>query len=256
MQIIGARSGTLKPLPVSVLTPGPERPIHELLADVRPHERAPADRPFVYVAMIATVDGRAALDGRSAALGDEADLEMLLELRALADAVLIGAGTLRAEGYDRLVRSPERRARRRAAGLAEDPLAVLVSRRFEIPWEAGLFQAAAQRVLIYTSVGGDAPDVPAPVEVVTLREPTLTALLAELRSRGVRSLLCEAGPTLHGALHREGLVDELFLTVAPVLTGDPGEPPIVAGGRLPGPVDMRLEWALQHGSELFLRYAV
>jgi riboflavin-specific deaminase-like protein len=243
-------------VPASRLIPGPERPLHELLAEVRPRERAPVDRPFVYVAMISTVDGRAALDGRSAALGDEADLEMLLELRALADAVLIGTGTLRAEGYDRLVRSPERRARRRAAGLDDDPLAVLVTRGFEIPWEAGLFQAPEQPVLVCTGAEGEAPDVPAPVEVVHLGQPTLAALLAELRSRDVRSLLCEAGPTLHGALHREGLVDELFLTVAPVLTGDPDEPPIVTGGRLPETVDLRLEWALRHGSELFLRYAV
>jgi riboflavin biosynthesis pyrimidine reductase len=246
----------LKRLPVSLLTPGPERPVHELLAEVRPHERAPADRPFVYAAMIATVDGRAALDGRSAALGDEADLEMLLELRALADAVLIGTGTLRAEGYDRLVRNPARRARRAAAGLAEDPLAVLLTRRFEVPWEAGLFQAEEQPVLICTGAQGSVPDVPAPVEVVELPEPTLPALLAELRARGVRSLLCEAGPRLHGALHAAELVDELFLTVAPVLTGDEREPPIVAGGRLPAPVGMELVWALQHGSELFLRYAV
>ena len=231
--------------------------MHELLSEVRPRERAPADRPFVYVAMIATVDGRAALDGRSAALGGEADLEMLLELRALADAVLIGTGTLRAEGYARLVRSPERRARRQAAGLTEVPLAVLLTRRFDVPWEAGLFQAAEQPVLICAGGGaGEPPDVPAPVEVVRLEEPTLATLLAELRSRGVRSLLCEAGPTLHGALHAGGLVDELFLTVAPVLTGDPDEPPIVAGGRLPAPVGMELKWALQHGSELFLRYAV
>ena len=244
-------------MPVSPLTPGPEQPVHELLAEVRPRERAPADRPFVYVAMIATVDGRAAIDGSSSALGDEADLEMLLELRSIADAVLIGTGTLRAEGYDRLVRSPERRARRKAAGLAEDPLAVLLTRRFDVPWEAGLFQAAEQPVLIYAGSGaGEPPDVPAPVEVVRRDEPTLAALLAELRSRGVRSLLCEAGPTLHGALLAGGLVDELFLTVAPVLTGDPDQPRIVAGDRLPTPVGLELKWALQHGSELFLRYAV
>jgi riboflavin biosynthesis pyrimidine reductase len=256
MQIIGDRSGTLNALPASVLTPGPERPIRELLADVRPHERAPADRPFVFVAMIATVDGRAARDGSSAALGGEADLEMLLELRALADAVLIGTGTLAAEGYDRLIRAPERRARRRAAGLAEDPLAVLLTRGFHVPWEAGLFQAPEQPVLIGTGAGGAAADVPAPVEVVQLPEPTPAALLAELRARGVRSLLCESGPTLHGALQAAGLVDELFLTVAPLLTGDDEEPPIVAGGRLPEPIGMELIWALRHGSELFLRYAV
>jgi riboflavin-specific deaminase-like protein len=243
-------------LPVSLLSPGPERPVRELLAEVRPHARAPAGRPFLYVAMITTVDGRAALDGNSHGLGDEADLEMLLELRTLADAVLIGTGTLRAEGYDRLIRDPRRRERRAAAGLAEDPVAVLLTRRFDIPWEAGLFQAPNQRVLIGTGAPGDVPDVPAPVEVVELSVPTPTALLAELRARGVRSLLCEAGPTLHGALLAAGLVDELFLTVAPVLTGDPDEPSILTGPRLPGVVDMRLLWALQHGSELFLRYAI
>jgi riboflavin biosynthesis pyrimidine reductase len=240
-------------VPVSPLTPGPERPVHELLAQVRPRERAPSDRPFVYVAMIASVDGRAAIDGRSAALGDEGDLEMLLELRSLADAVLIGTGTLRAEGYDRLLRSDERRARRAAAGLAEDPPAVLFTRRFDVPWEAGLFQAPEQPVLVFTGAAGEVPDVPAPVEVVELAEPTLAAMLAELRARGVRALLCEVGPTLHGTLHAAGLVDELFLTVAPVLTGDPVEPPIVIGGRV---VDLRLQWVFQHGSELFLRYAV
>jgi riboflavin-specific deaminase-like protein len=230
--------------------------IPDLLAEVRPHERAPADRPFVYVNMIETVDGRVAVDGRSAALGDESDLEMLLELRTMADAVLIGTGTLRAEGYDRLVRSEERRSRRRAAGLAEDPLAVLLSRRFNVPWEAGLFQAADQPVLIYSGVDGEPPDVPAPVEVVRLVDPSPAAAFADLRARGVRALLCEGGPTLHGGLHAAGLVDELFVTVAPLLTGDEEEPTMIAGGRLPVPVALELRWVLQAGSELLLRYAV
>jgi riboflavin-specific deaminase-like protein len=230
--------------------------IPDLLAEVRPHERAPADRPFVYVNMIETVDGRVAVDGRSAALGGESDLEMLLELRTMADAVLIGTGTLRAEGYDRLVRSEERRSRRRAAGLAEDPLAVLLSRRFNVPWEAGLFQAADQPVLIYSGVDGEPPDVPAPVEVVRLVDPSPAAAFADLRARGVRALLCEGGPTVHGGLHAAGLVDELFVTVAPLLTGDEEEPTMIAGGRLPVPVALQLRWVLQAGSELFLRYAV
>jgi riboflavin biosynthesis pyrimidine reductase len=144
----------------------------------------------VYVNMISTVDGRAARDGRSSTIGGEADLQRLLDLRSRADAVLIGTGTLRAEGYDRLVRSEERRARRRAEGLAEDPLAVILSRRFDVPWEAGLFQAPAQPVLIYTGAeAGEPPDVPAPVEVVRLEVPSLTAMLAELHARGVRNLL-------------------------------------------------------------------
>jgi riboflavin-specific deaminase-like protein len=228
---------------------------HDLLAEVRPHERSPADRPFVFVNMISTVDGRAARDGRSATIGGDADLELLLELRAIADAVLIGTGTLRAEGYDRLVRREERRRRRLAAGLAEDPLAVILSRRFDVPWEAGLFQAPEQPVLVYTgSDAGEPPDVPAPVEVVRLEVAGLTEMLADLRARGVRALLSEGGPTMHGALHAAGVVDELFLTIAPLVTGDADEPNIVEGGRLPDPPELELVWVERVGSELFLRY--
>jgi riboflavin-specific deaminase-like protein len=220
-----------------------------------PQERAPADRPFVFVNMIATADGRAARDGRSATIGGGADLELLLELRAKADAVLIGTGTLRAEGYDRLVKRAERRARRRAAGLAEDPLAVIVSRRFDVPWEAGLFQAPEQPVLVYTHAdAGEPPEVPAPVEVVRLEVAGLTEVLADLRARGVRALLNEGGPTLHGALWAAGVVDELFLTIAPLVTGDADEPNIVEGGRLPGAAELELVSVDRVGSELFLRY--
>jgi riboflavin-specific deaminase-like protein len=228
---------------------------HDLLAEVRPQERAPSDRPFVFVNMIATVDGRAARDGRSATIGGDADLELLLELRAIADAVLIGTGTLRAEGYDRLVRSEERRARRVAAGLAEDPLAVILSRRFDVPWEAGLYQAPEQPVLVYTHAdAGEPPAVPSPVEVVRLEVAGVTDMLADLRARGVRALLCEGGPTVHGALHAAGVVDELFLTVAPLITGDADEPNIVEGGRLPDAAELELVWVERVGSELFLRY--
>jgi riboflavin-specific deaminase-like protein len=233
-----------------------DQPVNDLLAAVRPRERAPADRPFVYVNVIETLDGRVAIDGRSHGLGDEADLQMLLDLRSISDAVLIGTGTLRAEGYARLVRSDERRARRRAAGLAEDPVAVLISRRFDIPWEAGLFQAPEQPVLVYTAVAGPVPDVPAPVEVVVLPSPSPTAVLADLRRRGVRALLCESGPTLTRALVAAGLVDELYLTLAPVLTGDESEPSMIAGGRLPEIVQLELLWVRQAGSELLLRYAL
>ena len=221
-----------------------------------PHDRARDDRPFVYVSMITTLDGHAALDGRSAALGGEADLQTLLDLRTMADAVLIGTGTLRAEGYARLVRSEERRARRRELGLAEDPPAVLLSRRFSIPWDTGLFAAPEQPVLIYTRAAGDVPDVAAPVEVVTLPDPSPAAVLADLRRRGVRALLCEGGPTLNRALIAAGMVDELFVTLEPLLTGDDAEPPIITGGRLPDVQPLRLLSVRQVGSELFLRYAV
>jgi riboflavin-specific deaminase-like protein len=220
-----------------------------------PQERAPADRPFVFVNMIATADGRAARDGRSATIGGEADLELLLELRTIADAVLIGSGTLRAEGYDRLVKREVRRERRRALGLAEDPLAVIISRRFDVPWDAGLFGAAEQPILVYTGTeAGEPPEVPAPVEVVRLEVPGLTEMLADLRARGVRALLSEGGPTMHGALWAAGVVDELFLTLAPLITGDSDEPSIVEGGRLPDAAELELVSVDRIGSEVFLRY--
>jgi riboflavin biosynthesis pyrimidine reductase len=241
-----------------LLSAGPDATAPELLAEVRPRERAPADRPFVFVNMVSTIDGRAQVRGRTGELGEEADLEMLLELRALADAVLIGTGTLRVEGYARLVGSEERRARREAAGLAADPTAVLLSRSLELPWDAGLFAAPEQPVLVYTGADAEAevPETASPVEVVRLPEPTPAAMLADLRARGVAALLTEGGPTLNSALLGAGLVDELFLTIAPVLTGEPGAIRIVEGDPLPAPLRGRPVWVLRARGELFLRYAL
>jgi riboflavin biosynthesis pyrimidine reductase len=233
-----------------------EASARDWLARVRPRERAGSARPFVFVNMVATVDGRATLGGATRGLGEAADLEMLLELRALADAVLIGTGTLRAEGYARLVGDPRRRAHRRALGLPEDPPAVLLSRGLDLPWEAGLFAAPEQPVLVYTASGREPPAVAAPVEVVRLPDPTPAAALADLRARGVRALLSEGGPTLNAALLGAGLVDELFVTLAPLLTGEPAALRIVEGAGLPIPLPVRPEWVLQAGDELFLRYAV
>lgn len=226
----------------------------EILAPLRFREHAPARRPRVYVNMVATLDGRAALDGGTRALGGRADLEMLLELRVLADAVLIGSGTLRAEGYGRLMRSPERRARRIAAGAAADPPAVLVSRRLDLPWDARLFAAPEQPVLVYTASSREPPPTAAPVEVVRRPDLTLPWMLGDLRERGIAALLCEGGPTLNRELLTAGAIDELFLTVCPVLTADSREPAIVAGPALPAAVAGELEWVLRHGGELFLRY--
>ena len=214
-------------------------------------------RPHVFMNFVSTLDGRAALDGSTRPLGGPADLEMLLSLRDVADAVLIGPGTVRAEGYARLIGSDVRRAARGAAGLAEDPPAVLISRRGDIPWEAGLFAAPEQPVIVYTAANPAPPaDVAAPVEVVRLDPCTPGAALADLRARGFRALLSEGGPTLFHGLLAAGLVDELFLTLTPLLTGDDTETGILTGGRLADPARMRLRWILRSGEELFLRYSI
>jgi riboflavin biosynthesis pyrimidine reductase len=219
----------------------------DILAEADLGSGATDARPHTFFNFVATLDGRAALDGSTRPLGGPADLEMLLALRAIADAVLIGPGTIRAEGYGRLV-SPERRA--------DTPPAVLISRRFDIPWEAGLFAAAGQPVVIYTTPeAGEAPDTIAPVEVVRLEACTPSAALADLRARGVRALLSEGGPTLFHGFLEAGVVDELFLTVTPLLTGDEAETSILCGARLADPARFALSWALRAGDELFLRYA-
>ena len=239
------------------MTAGPARPPHEWLAEVRPRERAAAGRPFLFLNMVSSADGRAWFEGRTEGLGSEADTLLLTELRALADAVLVGTGTVRAEGYGTMVRNAERVARRRAAGLAPTPPAVLISRSGDIPWGAGLFAAADQPVIVYSGAElAPPPDVAAPLEVVRLEDPTPRAALADLRSRGVRSLLCEGGPTLNCALLEAGVVDELFLTLSPLISGERGALRIVEGDGLPAPVPMALECVLHHDAELFLRYGV
>ena len=141
----------------------------------------PQARPWVTGIMVSSLDGRATLGGTSRALGGPTDLEMLLALRRRADALLVGPGTVRAEGY----------------GPLPCP-AVLVSRSFDLPWEAGLFSAPGQRVLVYTRAEHEPPGVAAEVEAVPIVE--LADVLADLRRRGVERLLCEGGPTLNRAL--------------------------------------------------------
>jgi riboflavin biosynthesis pyrimidine reductase len=228
----------------------------DALAGLQARERAPAERPFLLVDMVSSIDGRATIDGRSKWLGSDADTEMLVELRTIADAVLIGPTTVRAESYGDLAGLPERRARRLAAGLAERPLAVLITRTGSIPWDAGLFAAAEQPVVIYSGADLEVPDVPAPVTVHRIDGVIPAAALAHLRAEhGVRVLLCEGGPSLLHSLLAEDLVDGLFLTLTPVVVGDDTQPRIVSGGPLPGgPRELELRWVLRSGGELFLRY--
>ncbi len=216
-------------------------------------ERAPEERPFVAVNMVATVDGRATVGGLSGPIGGEGDLAMFHALRGSVDAILAGTRTVAEENYGRLIRSPERRAARAALGLAEDPLALLVTRSGNVPWQAPLFAAPEQRVLVVGPAA--APDgLAAQVEVVHVPDPTPADVLRVARDRGVRSVLCEGGPALNRSLLGAGLVDELFLTVGPLISADEGAPGIVAGPALDPPARLEIRWVLRHGDELFLRY--
>lgn len=238
--------------------PAPPAGVDELLADLRPWERAPADRPLLMVNMVATADGLITIGGRSGPIGGPGDHALFHGLRTIVDAVLVGTGTLRVERYGRVVRDPARRARRAELGLAEDPIALLISHSGNLAWDAPLFQAPEQHVVIVGQPNRvRVPDgLAARVEVIELPAPSpAAALRAARQAHGIRAVLCEGGPTLNRGLLGDGVLDELFLTIGPKLSGEDALR-IVAGEPLEAPVEMELLSVARHESELYLRYAL
>ena len=241
------------------LHPEPETvEITALLDELRLGQRAGPDRPYVIANFVAAADGRATVGGRSGPLGDDGDHEVFHGLREQVDAVLAGTGTLRAEHYGRVVRTPERIERRLARGLAATPPLCVITRSGELPDDIPLLNDPESPVLVFTG----APitlRAKADVEVVNVDPAELTPItvLRLLRSDwGIRSVLCEGGPTLFGAMVHAGVVDELFLTVAPKLTGGGVGPTITEAHELPQPAELGLEWVLERAGSLFLRYAL
>jgi riboflavin-specific deaminase-like protein len=248
-----------------LLPPGGASTVASLIDGLDLAERAArgdAGRPYVALNMIATADGRATLSGRSGTIGGAADRELFHGLRTVVDAVMAGAGTVRAEGYHRLVRDPAALVRRRERGLAEQPLACVVSGRLALGAEVPLLADSAARVAIVTASRDSLPGAcRAQIEYVRCARDgqlDLPAALRELRARfGVRTILCEGGPHLNAHLLAAGLVDELFLSLAPTLAGGgASELRIVAGVDLDPPVALQLVSAHEHESHLFLRYRI
>jgi riboflavin biosynthesis pyrimidine reductase len=212
-----------------------------------------AGRDTLVVNMVASADGRAALDGRTAPLSPPADREVFHLLRAQADAILAGAPTLREERYRRFTKTEALREHRAAAGLEPEPLGVVIARSGEVPWEIPLFEDPAARVAIYGPATVP-PGLSAAVTTSPLTDPA--RVLEHLRAEhGVRCVLCEGGPTLNAALFAAGLVDELFLTVTALLAG--GEPSLtIVEPGLPAPQALDLRQVVQADGTLMLRYAV
>jgi riboflavin-specific deaminase-like protein len=224
-------------------------------------EKAPSERPHLALNMVSTADGKATIQGRTRALGGEADRALFHHLRTQVDAVMVGAGTLRVERYGRLVRLPELREKREREGLEPDPLAVVVSGRLLLPADIPLLADPESRVVVLTSSEGEIEGCAAQVEYIRAPESAagleLAPLLRTLREqRGVRSILCEGGPTLNWTLLREELVDELFLTLTPQLAAGRDVPTIVVGNPLPEPLELELVSLLEGDGELFLRYGI
>jgi riboflavin biosynthesis pyrimidine reductase len=216
------------------------------------------DRPYVVVNFVASADGRATFDGRSGAFGDDGDKAVFHALRERVDAVLAGTTTMRVENYGRILGKAERRERRLAAGRTAEPLACTVSRSGRLPLQVPLFAEPEAEVVVFCPAAPTDDSIRASVhwEPFDGQTPMATVMETLKRSYAVESVLCEGGPTLFSALLGEGLVDELFLTVAPKLTGGGDPKPITGGPPLPDLAQLELRWALQRESTLYLRYAV
>ena len=188
---------------------------------------AHGDRPHVALNMVTSADGRATLAG-TADIGSRTDRALLRHLRSLADGVIIGAGTLRANDFTPRVASREAMDRRELAARPPQPLAVIVSGIGDVPTDRKFFTLTQERVV---GVSERAPETArdrlraagATVVAVGKDEVDLPALLRWLlRERGVRVLLCEGGPHLVGQMLAARLIDEVFLTQAWRVTAEPG----------------------------------
>lgn len=217
-----------------------------------------AGRPAVRLNMIVSVDGGTSWGGVSGALGGPADKQLFSVLRALADVVLVAAGTMRSEGYGPAILPPETQARRVARNQLPVPPIAVVSRSCRLEWESPFFTAATERPLVITVSGAAPADRARAAEVADVivagsEDVDFAEALDAIGARGFTSVLAEGGPTLNGELARFGLLDELCVTLAPRLaSGDAKR--ILSGSTLAELEVLTLHAVFEQDDFLFLRY--
>ncbi|WAL41033.1 dihydrofolate reductase family protein [Brevibacterium sp. BRM-1] len=228
---MSAAGGAQAPVPLTALLPaaGPLSPADGEAALVALYDEGPLSGHTpgmrVQANMVLSLDGAVVgPDGRSGTISSPADKRVFSVLRSLADCVVVGAGTARAERYTRLSPKPAHREQRAARGQAPVPALVLVTASGDIDTER-LDAAGSSPVIVLTSA--DDPQILARLrawagsEAVARLRPGFAPAeaLAELRRRGFVRVLTEGGPSLLGAWIRAGAVDELCATIAPLLAG-------------------------------------
>jgi riboflavin biosynthesis pyrimidine reductase len=205
----------------------------------------------VLVNMIATVDGATAVEGRSGGLGGPSDKLVFRAIRAVADVILVGAGTVRAESYGTPKPSPRRATSARLA---------IVTQSLDLDVGAPVFTdppAEARPFVITTEASDPARRAElgkvAEILLAGRDDVDLRAAVGALGSRGARVVLCEGGPSLNGHLISAGVIDEMCLSVAPLLAGG-SSPRVAHGSSRPVPHGFRLDRVLESDGYLFLRY--
>ncbi len=217
-------------------------------------------RPWLRANMVASADGAATLGGTARGLSSPADRRLLQLLRGLADVILVGAGTVRHERYGAAPAKDDWQPLRRAAGQAPAPTVAVVSRSLDLDPEASLFTEVQPGARTAVLTAASAPterrralDKVADVIVAGDEEVDLARAVDELMGRGHTRLLTEGGPHLLAEIVGCGLLDELCLTLSPLLTAG-GAQRILTGDAFPEPARMGLAHVLEEDGHLFLRY--
>ncbi len=221
---------------------------------------APGGGSWLRANMVSSLDGAAHHDGRSKPLSSPADMRIFGVLRGLADVVVVGAQTVRQEGYRPARRREAFEARREAAGQGPAPAIAVVSASLDLDFSLPLFTEPLVPTLVLTGAGAPAARLrearSAGAEVVVAGEGALAdpaRVPAALAERGLRRQLTEGGPTLLGRLTAAGVLDELCLAVAPRVTLG-GAARVMNGPVLDVPSDFALDAVLEEDGFLFTRY--
>ena len=214
----------------------------------------PAGR-HVRADFVVSLDGAAEIGGKSEPLGAPADRQAFMAMRAVADAVLVGAGTVRAENYGGIVVSAEVSQRRAARGQHRPPPLVVVSRRGDLDVGAKVFNREPPILMTTRRALSDRPELAEVADAVDCGEEDvdLHRMLDELADRGFERVLCEGGPSLLNSLLSEDLVDEMCVTISPLIAG-PDRRHLSGGHPFEEPVRFRLEALLEGDGMLIGRY--
>lgn len=242
---------------VRQLLPEPVDPIDPFEVHASARRSAPPGRPWIAGNMVTSLDGAVAVQGRSSPLGSDADHATFRAIRAIADVVLAAGGTVRAEAYGPPKPSAAVRAARLERGQAERPRMAVVSGSLDLDEASAFFTEAWEPPLVYTTASApharlDALRPVAEVHVAGDDQVDVAEVAAHLGGLGVRCVVAEGGPTLNGHLLAADLVDELNLTVAPLLVGGDSHRAVVGAGEHPRRFDLAHLW--ESDGNLLARY--
>jgi 5-amino-6-(5-phosphoribosylamino)uracil reductase len=242
---------------VRQLLPEPAEVVDPFEAHARAARPAPADRPWIAGNMVTSIDGAVAVGGRSGPLGGEGDHATFRAIRAVADVIVAAGGTVRAESYGPPKPSEAVREARVARGQAERPRMAVVSGSLDLDTGSAFFTEAWEPPLVYTAESAPADRLAAlrsvaDVQVLGADQVDLLAVAHHLGSLGVGCAVVEGGPTLNGHLLDADLLDELNLTLAPLLVG--GDSPRAVSGADEHPRPFALAHLWEADGSLLARY--